>query len=191
MRIPIPERVIKRAKDYAAHSEGFTHDHPGWENKKSKTWRITFGKIAEYCIIDLLGINEKDITEDKTGYKENDSLDFIFRCKKYDVKTTYTKCMPVSITTVYEDKDIDYFIGTKIDFDCRFLEILGVIEKREAVNATYFLPHNAHVCGPYKVLYEKGAYYFTGTYDDFFTHFELSKSVDKEPVFVQGTFWDH
>ena len=190
MRIPIPDRVIIAAKEYAEKSHGFTHDHAGWEDKKSKAWRLLFGKVAELCIIDFLKLNEKNIIEDTSDYTQNDSFDFVFKLKKYDVKTSYTKGIPICITRTYEGKDINFFIGTRIDFDLKYVEILGVIESEKVISQTYYVEHNDQIAETkYNCTFMHGAYFFTGTYNNFFEHFEFDNESMSMPAEYFRRLW--
>lgn len=183
MKIPIPERVVIAAKEYAEKSHGFTHDHAGWEDKKSKAWRLLFGKVAELSIVYFLKLNEKDVIEDASDFTQNDSFDFLFRLKKYDVKTSYTKDLPICITRTYEGKDIDFFVGTRIDFYLKYIEILGVIESEKALNQTYYVKHEQQISETkYNCTFKQGAYFFTGTYDNFFEHFEFDNEFISMPA---------
>jgi hypothetical protein len=62
--------------------------------------------------------------------------------KTYDVKTTYSSVMPMCVTRTYENKPIDFFIGTRIDKDLGWIEIHGVISSSVAMSAKYFVKKN-------------------------------------------------
>lgn len=172
MKLLILERIIERAKKYAAESIDYTHNHAGWEDEHAKQERIFRGVAVEYFIINFLRANGIDAKADTSTAKENDKYDFSWRGKTYDVKTAI---LPgIQITAPYQAKNIDFIICTQSNADATEVKIHGVASKAQAIKKENFIPHGALIPGTkYQNKFKDGVFYYAGPYEDFFDHFQL------------------
>lgn len=172
MKFLIPERIIEKAKKYAAASIAYTHNHAGWEDEYNKQERIMRGLAAEYFISDFLRVNGVNVVMDSTSARENDKFDFSVNGKTYDVKAS--SFAGVQITVPYVNKKIDYIIAAYVNNDATEIQIHGVIPKDKTIEPDCFVKPGDKIPGTLIInRFRDGVYYYRGRYECFFDHFNI------------------
>jgi hypothetical protein len=186
MKLLIDHESYLEALRYAGLSLGYTHFHKGWDKEQDtlkQFLRIANGQIAQKFVVRLLRANGVLVEEDDTQYTDNDEFDFRIKGVSFDVKCSSHHTMPMQITLPAKGKHPDYFVFCRLSMDMKIIEVIGVVQARQATEPAYFVAHRQVVPNTKLVQqFEQGSYFYTAEYQPFDKIITWGQDIIDTPV---------
>lgn len=130
MRLPITEQAMEDAKEYAMKAGDYTYLHDGFkdtsETQQYNRWLT--GGFAQNIIKEYCKINNIQVEEDGSSYKENDKYDLKIKGFSFDVKATNSNipCQVNNTSLMKATKGITHcFFFVKIDKNFKWYDPIG------------------------------------------------------------------